>query len=63
MNRPSSTLVNRRFLFPLNMTRPNCFNHRYAIQAKISFSGGLKYTNQSAYNVITNGNPTKVGGQ
>ena len=35
-------------------------NHRYAIQAKISFGGELKYTNQSAYNVITNGNPTKV---
>jgi putative lipoprotein len=35
-------------------------DHRYAIQARISVGGELKYTNQSAYNVITNGNPTKV---
>jgi uncharacterized lipoprotein YbaY len=35
-------------------------NHTYAIQARISFGGQLRYINQTPFKVITNGNPTKA---
>lgn len=34
--------------------------HRYAIQARITVDGQLRFLNTSSYPVITNGNPTQV---
>jgi putative lipoprotein len=35
-------------------------DHTYAIQARILSGGKLLFVNSTKYNVITNGNPTKV---